>query len=43
LKEKLLELLAGENRVPTVLPDELLRRYTFEKTAAKIMERIGAR
>ena len=41
LKEKLSELLTGGNRAVPVLSDKLLRKYTFEKTAAKIMGHIG--
>jgi len=37
LKEKIMELLFNKKSSSHVLPDELVQRYTFEKTVQKIM------
>ena len=37
LKEKIIELLSSKKYSSHVLPDELLQKYTFEKTVQKIM------
>jgi glycosyltransferase involved in cell wall biosynthesis len=38
LKNKMMEILFNKKPAPPVLPRELLTRYTFEKTAGRILE-----
>jgi glycosyltransferase involved in cell wall biosynthesis len=40
LKEKMLALLHTKNDDPLILPDSLLNKYTFRKTASTIMEEL---
>jgi len=40
LKNKMMELLCNQEPSYQVLPDELLHKYTFEKTAHRILEKL---